>query len=238
MSHQPFNNSSLSEARLNANRQNAQHSTGPKSAEGKSVASQNATKLALTGRTVLLPTEDAARYESHVNGFFTDYQPFGTAETSLTQSIADVHWRIERIHSAEMAYYAKGRAILANNWDDEPADMRAAMIDLDIQQYYQREFRNLQIQEARLRRQRDRDVAELRFLQNERRRLIEERQDLAAHAYNQAKIEQKPFDPAALGFVFSTAEIETYIALRKAKRAIASERNQVFGVSFKRSKVA
>jgi hypothetical protein len=37
---------------------NAQLSTGPRSAEGKAV-SMNAVKTGLTGRTVLLPSDDA-----------------------------------------------------------------------------------------------------------------------------------------------------------------------------------
>ncbi|MCU1294953.1 MAG: hypothetical protein JWP08_3803, partial [Bryobacterales bacterium] len=47
--------------------------------------------------------------------------------------------------------------------------------------------------------------------------------ELAAHAYQMAKREEKPFDPAALGFVFSTDEIERFLILRKAEKAIAAE---------------
>src|SRR6266567_4672177 len=56
----------ISASQLAANRANAQLSTGPKTAEGKTKASLNAVKTALTGRTVLLPTEHAAAYESHI----------------------------------------------------------------------------------------------------------------------------------------------------------------------------
>ena len=56
----------ISPARLAANRANAQRSTGPTSPTGKATSSKNALKTALTGRTVLLPEDDAERYERHL----------------------------------------------------------------------------------------------------------------------------------------------------------------------------
>ena len=47
------------EAQVHANRANAQLSTGPSSASGKAKSSLNAVKTGLTGRTVLLPGDDA-----------------------------------------------------------------------------------------------------------------------------------------------------------------------------------
>ena len=50
------------EAKIEANRANAQHSTGPRTEEGKAASSRNALKHGLTSFTVLLPTEDPAEY--------------------------------------------------------------------------------------------------------------------------------------------------------------------------------
>ncbi len=208
------------ENRAITNRENARHSTGPRTAEGKSVSSQNAVKTALTGRTVLLATDDADLYESHTAAFRAEWAPTGQRETILVQSVADNAWRIERIAGLEAAIYAKGRAFFANSYPEEPAAIRRQLIELDIYQGNERELRNLALYESRLRRQRDRDIAELRFLQAERRRIEEEQKELAAHAWRQAKADGAAFDPAALGFVFSTAEIEAFVALRKAQRSI------------------
>ena len=53
-----------SEARIAANRLNAQKSTGPRTAEGKAVVAQNAVKHGLLAREGLLRGEDREEYES------------------------------------------------------------------------------------------------------------------------------------------------------------------------------
>jgi hypothetical protein len=68
-----------SEAKRLANVANAQLSTGPTSAEGKAKSSLNALKTALTGRTVLLPTEDATAYQQHVSDYEKSYVPSASA---------------------------------------------------------------------------------------------------------------------------------------------------------------
>ena len=214
---------SHSAARLTANRQNAQSSTGPKTPEGKSVSSQNATKKALTGRTVLLPTDNAERYQAHLQAFFKEIAPEGQRETLLTQSLAEIAWRLERISSFEMSLYAIDRALFADTYLDEPEEVREQLIEFAIYRINERELRNLHIQETRLRRQRDRDNEELRYLQTERRRAAEHQLQLAAHLQAAAKKEDKPFDPADHGFVFSTEEIERFILFRKAEKAISAE---------------
>jgi hypothetical protein len=238
MSYRDHNHYSTSEARVNANRQNAQHSTGPKTYEGKTVSSKNAVKTALTGRTVLLPTDDADRYQAHVKSFFEEIAPEGQRETLLTQSLADIGWRLERINSYEMAIYAVDRAFYADTYKEEPEAIQAQLIELAICRTNERELRNLHIQEARLRRQRDRDNDELRYLQAERKAAKEHELALAAYAYEKAKKEEKPYDPAAFGFVFSTDEIERFLFLRETGKAIAAERQPAPRLSFRKSKAA
>src|ERR1700761_9360167 len=96
-------------AQIAANQANSKLSTGPTSLEGKAKSSLNAVKTGLTGRTVLLPGDDAALYESHVAGFFARYEPAGDEERNLVQSLADTEWRLLRIPSLEMGIYAVGR---------------------------------------------------------------------------------------------------------------------------------
>ena len=76
------------QAQLSANKANAQLSTGPTSPEGKAKSSLNAVKTGLTGRTVLLPSDDAAAYEQHLARFIAEWKPATEPEKALVQSIA------------------------------------------------------------------------------------------------------------------------------------------------------
>ncbi|HEX3685419.1 MAG TPA: hypothetical protein VHU83_22990 [Bryobacteraceae bacterium] len=186
----------ISEARLAANRANAQLSTGPASVEGKAKSSLNAVKTGLTGRTVLLPGDDAALYEAHISHFMQRHQPANDEEHALVQSLADTEWRLMRIPSLEMGIYAVGRLECAAEFPQEHPDVRAHLIQAKIFLAYQRQLNNLSIQESRLRRQRDKDTAVLKQLQADRR----------------ARETACP-TPAArpslhLGFDFSTPEID------------------------------
>ncbi len=166
---QPAQTESISESRLIANRANAQLSTGPRSAEGKVTSSMNAVKTGLTGRTVLLPSDDAEAYQQHLLAYENEFQPVGLRERELVQSLADIQWRLQRIPGLEMAIYARGRDEFAAQFEELDPAVLSARIDLETFLQYQKPLRNLQIQEGRLQRQREKDMAELRELQQERR---------------------------------------------------------------------
>ena len=98
-----------SESQIRANQANAQLSTGPKTEAGKARSSKNAVKTGLTGRAVLLAADDLAAYEKHLQNFSDRYQPANDTERELLQSIADTHWRLQRIPNLEAGIYALGR---------------------------------------------------------------------------------------------------------------------------------
>ncbi len=202
---------SVSDAQLAANQANSQFSTGPTSPEGKAKSSLNAVKTGLTGRTVVLPTDDAAIYENHIREYFHELKPVGVRESGLAQSLADTAWRLERIRSIEMAVYAQGHIQFADLFDAEHPAIRRRLIDLHTHLTYERQLRNLQLQEARLRRHREKDTAELRQLQEQRMGQEKEDLDTAAKLYTAAQHGQTSFDPAEFGFDFSTDDIEAYL---------------------------
>ena len=154
---------------LAANRANAQFSTGPTSSEGKAKVSHNALKTGLTGRTVLLPSDDVTAYQEHVERIFKQFSPEGDEEKRLTHSLADTLWRLERIPSLEAGIYAIGRREFAAQFGDEQDEtVRKAMIEAQIFLTYRRDLNNLSIQETRLRRQYEKEEAELKRLIAER----------------------------------------------------------------------
>ena len=208
------------QAQLAANRANAQLSTGATSAEGKATSSLNALKTALTGRTVLLPSDDAAAYERHLSGYARELAPVGQRESDLVQAIADAAWRLDRIPGLELAYYAKGRIEFANLFENESPELRPGLIELHTYSTYERQLRNLHLQESRLHRRREKDLQELHRIQSERRTRENEALETAARAYAEARLSDQAFDPAAHGFEFSIAQIESFIVTGRASRRV------------------
>ncbi|HMF76710.1 MAG TPA: hypothetical protein VK604_13705 [Bryobacteraceae bacterium] len=211
----------VSEAQLAANQANAQLSTGPKTAAGKAISSLNAVTSALTGRTVLLPADDAVLYTQHVLAYENQYHPVGPIESGLVQSLADTDWRLRRIPGLEMAIFAKGRIEFASQFEEGfehyDAAHRASLIDAHTFLTYEKQIRNLQLQESRLTRRRDKESAELRRLQNERRERAQEDSQhemaSAAKLFLEAKQNNELFDSGPHGFEFSNRQMPSRAAL-------------------------
>jgi hypothetical protein len=209
----PYPLGSVSEPQLLANRQNAQLSTGPKSEEGKSKSSLNAVKTGLTGRTVLLPTDDAAGYQRHIEAYEREFRPVGQRERDLVQSIADSQWRLLRIPSLETGILALGHLEFSNSLEEHDAGLRPGMIEVKTFLKYERKLRNLQLQEARLSRRREKEITELRALQLERQRKEDEARENVKQAAAPAKATAGSglLDPQTNGFEFSNPEIEVHV---------------------------
>jgi hypothetical protein len=95
----------MTEAQMNANRENAQKSTGPRSDAGKANSSRNATKHGLTAANPLLPSEDPEELQILRQDHYFRYQPVGPAEELLVTRIADIQWRLSRVFTHEAGIY-------------------------------------------------------------------------------------------------------------------------------------
>jgi hypothetical protein len=179
----------LKSARLAANRANALLSTGPRTEEGKRASSLNAVKTGLTGATVLLSTDDAAEYQRHIAAYEKELQPAGLEERELVQSLADISWRLRRIPALEMAIYAQGRIEFAELFEDQKdPDVRRGLIELHTHLIYEKQIRNLQLQESRLVRRREKETATLRRLQDERK----QREPQIANGFEFSSADRRP----------------------------------------------
>ena len=188
-----------SERRLAANRANAQLSTGPRSDAGKAHSSLNAVKTGLTGRTVLLPTEDAEAYETHLLRYLDAFAPVGEEETRLVQSLADTQWRLDRIPNLEAGFFALGQRRYAAWFEDEPnPQIRRAMLDAHILMTEAKHFKNLHLQESRLARRYSQDLKALKERQAERKRAEEEQEQQVKKTTDQKTV------AATNGFEFTT----------------------------------
>jgi hypothetical protein len=197
--------------RASINRENAQKSTGPRTEAGKQRSKLNALRHGLTGQTVVLPAEDHSAYQRHSQSFLDEYRPQGATETQLVQSLLDTSWQLNRAAAVETNLFSLGITemedrIRANHPEAEDALAMALAF-----REHNRAFANIGTYRQRLARQFERTLVLLRQIQAERR-ITEERQlNQAAKILKMHKDENLPYEPTQDGFVFSNAEIETYI---------------------------
>ena len=90
---------------IEANRRNAQKSTGPTSPEGKQRASRNALRHGLTAETVIMPLEDADDYEAFEESVAASFDPETAVERELILRLASLLWRLRRATSIETGLF-------------------------------------------------------------------------------------------------------------------------------------
>ena len=84
------------EKQIQANRQNAHKSTGPKTPEGKAKVSQNAVTHGLTAASPVLSTENPQQYNLFHENLTRQLAPEGVLEYFLAERAANLSWRLNR----------------------------------------------------------------------------------------------------------------------------------------------
>ncbi len=87
-------------AQIRRNQQNAKHSTGPRTVQGKNRSRFNAVKHACTAKLVLLPAEKAAEFNERTTGFFEHFLPQNPYEVALTEDAVYCSWQVKRCREA------------------------------------------------------------------------------------------------------------------------------------------
>jgi hypothetical protein len=205
-------------SRIEINRSNAQHSTGPKTAEGKQRSSLNALRHGLTGQIVVMPTEDLDAYQLHLESFTDEYNPEGATEAHLVQALADTSWRLNRVAALETNLLTLGVASQLSPFTDSPQQVQDAMSIVASLESQSKALSNLSLHSQRLSRQFERTVAQLQKLQETRR--AKEEQDLDNFLDITEMYEEKgeTYDPSEDGFVFSEDQINEAILRRNRER--------------------
>ena len=93
-------------AQVQANRSNAQKSTGPRTPEGKAVVSQNAIKHGLLAREVVIQGEDAGEFECYRDQMLEELAPVERVETVLAERVVSLSWRLQRAERLQGAAFA------------------------------------------------------------------------------------------------------------------------------------
>ena len=198
----------MTNLQLETNRSNAQHSTGPRTTEGKQRSRLNATRHGLTGEFVLMQHEDYDAYTAHIEEMADEWQPQGPTERHLAQTLADSQWRLSRAHARQ--YHTLSHA----------QDLGDPGHEIEISKELDRITRYT----ARIQREYHAILKELQSLQAQRKAREQAVLEDAARLQKFYAMKGETFIPAEFGFVLSLAEIAAYThTAEQRKRSEAAE---------------
>jgi hypothetical protein len=194
----------ISEKQLEANRRNAERSTGPKTDAGKTRSSRNNLRHGLTGQISLLPTEDREAHDAFCNELSASLNPETPMERQFALSVAEDSWRLNRARAIENNMFALGH-------EGERRELQIALADARTFQAQANQFQLLTIYEQRINRNLQRNLKQLHELQAERREQCERALEEAKLLAQLSLLKGLPYDTDQNGFVFSIAEINRAI---------------------------
>ncbi len=90
---------------IQANRRNAQLSTGPVTEDGKRKSRQNAVRHGLTAETVVSALEDAEDYAAFEMAVTADFDAQSAVERELVLRLASLLWRLRRASAIEAGLF-------------------------------------------------------------------------------------------------------------------------------------
>ena len=84
-----------------ANRRNAQKSTGPRSVEGKAASRMNALKTGIHAQSQIIRGEDPAELQAMADQYYRDLHPTTAVARLLVDSLISAEWQIRRLRRVE-----------------------------------------------------------------------------------------------------------------------------------------
>src|SRR5215510_4440759 len=86
---------------IEANRRNAQKSTGPTSVTGKAASSMNALKTGIHAKSLILPSEKLADLEELIDTYYQRHQPGSPEACFYLDEVIHCEWLLRRYRAAE-----------------------------------------------------------------------------------------------------------------------------------------
>jgi hypothetical protein len=105
--------SMTSNLQIEANRRNAQLSTGPSTDQGRRTSRMNALKHGLTAQHVTIFDETEAEFRRFHRQLMRVLQPDGAMEAQLAERAVICAWRLRRVYRIETGMFSKARKLWA-----------------------------------------------------------------------------------------------------------------------------
>jgi hypothetical protein len=193
----------MSEAQINASRENGAKSQGPVTDQGKATCSQNATKHSLTSKTLIVAPEEREAYDNLIAANFAFYKPSNLLERHVIQHIAELEWKLQKADIYESGIFASGRASSVHDLQDvADANERYQMIESLIYQSNAKTLQNLTLQVSRTQRNLERRIKQYEAMRAEREAVEIAAKNLAMNSLVGDKNDTSPAHPT-VGSVFS-----------------------------------
>jgi len=119
----------VSDARKNANRINAQKSTGPKTAEGKARSRANSFKHGLAGNGVVMAQDDLNEIDKRAQALRDEFNPQSPSGQLLVRRMAVCSMQMDRGTEHETAAIALNVRHAVEAFDDERFDTAESLMD-------------------------------------------------------------------------------------------------------------
>jgi hypothetical protein len=151
---------------IEANRRNAQKSTGPRTPEGKAVSKMNALKSGINAEALLIRMEEQADLETLIAEYYQRFQPATPEERCFVDILIRDEWHLRRFGAIEAELWEHQLTLLD---DDEPyprghafqlADSTFARLQRRIDQT-ERSYKNALHELERLQQSRERFEADV-----------------------------------------------------------------------------
>ena len=187
----------------------------------------NAMRHGLTGRVVVLPTEDMNIYRAFCKELMADLAPETPLECQYAQTFCDTQWRLNRARSYEDSMLALGHFEHADSLAVDDPRTLAALTAAKVFRENSKAFVNLSLYEQRLQRAQKEALRQLDELQT-KRRAAKQAESEAVRNLPETKSQpsESTSDNAPDQFVYSTAEIEgetSHVVSHRAPRHDAED---------------
>ena len=109
----------ISQNKLEANRRNAQKSTGPKTAEGKAISSQNGLTHGLTSKKFpILPGENEQEFAEFHEAMVRNLKPRGIMQYQIVQDLIQARWKMKRLPQIEAESMRRRQQKLQDDYEE------------------------------------------------------------------------------------------------------------------------
>ena len=128
---------SISEAKLQANQENAKKSTGPTSFAGRARSAQNAMLHGLCSIFFVLPSESQEKYNAFLQGYIDSWKPVDAVEQEMVAKMAQSMWMSERAVRFQNGCFVHDKPQTAEQELESKQDISVRLLELCKFERYQ-----------------------------------------------------------------------------------------------------